>query len=206
MWTLIQQTSEALIKGVGELASMAAIPEGQRLMRELLELAAHASPDPSGSMNDMLELVNEDVSISLGWEAIHLIDSGVERFWTLLPLTASAEPSWRATAFLERVSRCYLFGFDAECVVMCRSVLDAEFEAQVPREYCEDKLGDKEGKYTLSDMILVAKDRAIISPEIATTAHNIRKLGNDAVHKWPESKKDAADVIRNTLQVLTALS
>lgn len=204
-WTLIQQTSEALIKGVGELASFSAIPEGQRLLRELVTLAAHAGPELSESTLAVLELVNEDVAISLGWEAMHLMRGGEERFWTLLSLTASVEPSWRTAAFLKRVSRCYLFSFDAECVVMCRSVLDAEFEAQVPREYCEDKFGCRRGKYTLEEKILVAEDRAIVSPEIATTAHEIRDLGNKAVHNWPALKKDAADVIGNTLQVLKAL-
>lgn len=206
MWALVQQASETLIKGVGKLASLDAIPQGQQQMRELLKLAAHTSSKPSDSINDTLELVNEYVSISLGWEAIGLMNSGVERFWTLLSLTATVEPSWRAAAFLKRVSRCYLFGFDAECVVMCRSVLDAEFEAQVPREYCEDKYGCRRGKYTLDEIIRIAEDKDIVSSEIAVMAHEIRDLGNKAVHDWPKSKRNAAEVIRDTLQVLTTLN
>ena len=39
-----------------------------------------------------------------------------------------------------------MFGFDAECIVMCRAVLDAEFKAHIPTDDCIQTLAAREGQ------------------------------------------------------------
>jgi len=177
------QAAEALVTGVKDLS-------GTDAMADLKELA-EASDFQQGKP---FELLNEHFCISLGWEAMDMLSKARSRFLDLLLLLRERALCDEARAFLQRVARCYLFGFDAECVVMCRSVLDLELGNAV----------DRQAGKSLCEKIKAAYDVGMISDTECKTAHDVRCQGNKAVHEDPGCD-DALTVVRSTVLVLDAL-
>jgi hypothetical protein len=116
------------------------------------------------------------------------------------------DPSKNAAKFLQRVSRCYVYGFDTECVVMCRSVLDAEFESEISADDCISALGGNfRNRYNLDDRISAAGKLNRVSFEACEHAHDVRRTGNNAVHVRADAKVDPLSVIKKTLSVIREL-
>jgi uncharacterized protein DUF4145 len=146
----------------------------------------------------------QDVAYSVfSREALGLADGAVARFWDLLTLMSQISTSGRTLAFLRRVSRCYLLGFDAECAIMCRGVLDAELESHIARDDVLDTADSS--NYSLDNRIVTAKRRKVISLEAAKKAHRIREVGNHSVHARPEQPKDVLRIIKDTIFVINEL-
>ena len=203
-WQRLQEMSDTLVKGVGELADI----DITECLRELLSPSAF-----EGRLEGVVELLVEHVDVTLSWEAMVMLHSGRERFVGLSLHLRPLDPSYRSRAFLKRVSRCYLFGFDAECVVMCRSVLESEFEAVIANNVCVGLLGmpdykERDGQplFQLYERITVAERTGRIDKVTADLAHRVRYAGRDAVHRWPKAKRDALDVVADTIRVLDALA
>ncbi len=111
----------------------------------------------------LLSLIHDEVVQDFFKYAIASVDGNVGRFWKLVQVAETMEPTPRTAAFLRSVSRCYLAGFDSECIVMCRSVLDAAFDAEIPRDECGDD-------YSLASKMDVACRSRRISYEAAKAA------------------------------------
>ena len=112
---------------------------------------------------------------------------------------------------MQRVARCYLFGFDSECVVMCRAVLDREFDAEIPGDdvvtWWKTTDRGKKGKpapLKLWGRIQTARHSGRLEDKDRDAADKMRDDGNKAVHRKPSSA-DALDCVRKTVQVLDAL-
>ena len=114
------KAAASLLGGVQDLAGV----DGIASLKELADVGDFQRGKP-------FELLDEHVCIDFGWQAMGMLDTARERFLDLLLLLRDRQPCERAKAFLHRVARCYLFGFDAECVVMCRAVLDSEFDESI---------------------------------------------------------------------------
>jgi hypothetical protein len=164
---------------------------------------------PDSPMGLPQELLNEHVCITFGWEAMGMLSTARERFWELLMFVKDRNPSPEAKAFLQRVARCYLFGFDAECVVMCRAVLDREFDAKISCNDVKTWWTTEKGKkgetapFNLWGRIQTAFHRRG-DEDNRDAADKVRNDGNDAVHQTP-SISNSLDYIRKTVQVLDAL-
>ncbi len=201
------KAADALAEGVQELAGVDGI-------EHLSELAKRTD----FQQGKAFELLKEHACIAFGWEAMGMLSTARERFLDLLFLLRDREPSCRAKDFLQRVARCYLFGFDAECVVMCRAALDREFDEKVVDDdqvsdwwawYKDTPDGKKyRGKKPpygkLWAKIQAAEHAKMIEQADREAADKVRKRGNDAVHKKPD-KGDALDAVQKTVQVLDAL-
>lgn len=202
------KSADSLVEGVQDLVGVDGI--------ECLMQLAQAADFQQGKFFELLE---EHVCITFGWEAMGMLDSARERFVNLLMLLRNRQPSTRAKDFLQRVARCYLFGFDAECVVMCRAVLDREFDDKIidddqVSEWWEFYKTTPEGeKYKgkrppygkLWAKIQAAEYAGMIKETDRKAANEVRNRGNDAVHKKPD-EGDAMETVRQTLQVLDALA
>lgn len=200
------KVADSLVKGVQELAGM----ECDTAFAELIESKRFLRGKP-------FELLAEHVCITFGWEALEMLGTAQERFFDLFSLLQDRRPCGFARAFLQRVARCYLFGFDAECVVMCRSVLDREFGEVIVDD---DQVSDwwrwyattAEAKYRgrrppygqLWAKIHAACHAGMISEADRDAADAVRIRGNEAVHRRPDSG-NAIEVVRHTVQVLDAL-
>jgi hypothetical protein len=196
------RAADTLVKGVQALS-------GVGVVDCLLDTFTALSPD--SSLAPPPDLLEEHVCITFGWEAMGMLCTARERFWELLMFVKERNPSPKAKAFLQRVARCYLFGFDAECVIMCRAVLDREFDAEIS---CDDVVTwwrttdkSKRGKhppFNLWERIQAAFHVRRIDAVNRDAADEVRDVGNKAVHQKP-AISNSLDYIRKTVQVLDAL-
>lgn len=199
--------ADSLVKGVQNLT-------GADGLGSFVEVASN----PASSMSKPYELLMEHVCITFGWEVMAILDTARERFTSLLFLLRDRKPCDKARVFLERVARCYLFGFDAECVVMCRATLDQEFGDQVVNDdqvsewwnwYRTTEKGKKHPSKRppygqLWAQILAAEYAKMITTDGQIAADAVRDAGNKGVHQKP-SRDDALERIGQTIKVLDAL-
>ena len=145
-------------------------------------------------------------------EALSLAEQ--DRIHDLQGVLGRIRTTGKTEKFLERVSRCFLFGFDLECLVMCRSVLESELEANISTDDCIAQLGlarrargEAEPLFDMGSRIIVARRLRRFSDEQADLAHDVRKKGNQAVHQmhW-RGKKEVLRTIANTIELIIALA
>jgi len=139
-------------------------------------------------------LVWEHLCIKVAEESIDSISHAAHRLFDLWRLVISASPCPASQQFLRRVSRCYVAGFDTECVILCRSVLDTTFRERKPEIF------------TLYKQIESVADDGDIPSDVREAAHRVRLCGKKAVHYEPNLQIDALDVIRDTLTVVEAIA
>lgn len=180
-------------------------PEEEKI-KLISELAKEHPPDPEDEESP-LKMVWERLSIDLAWEAIDRIKQGPQRILDLYLLALGTRPSPRVQQFLTRLGRCYSWGFEPECVMLCRSVIDAAFGDTVDNAMCE-KHPRESGKigFTLADKIRAAYEEGLIDRRTQKAAERIRLRGNQAVHRQPDLTKDVLGTVRDTLAVLEKLS
>jgi hypothetical protein len=210
-WSQQHGKSDSMMKGVDRVADamISGVAEPTRA-NTLWEVIGALLEECSG--HEMLVFAFEEIDIRFAREALGMVKDSHSRFLALLNLAVSLEASWRARAFLQRVSRCYLYGFNAECVVMCRSVLESEFEAEVPNDDCITALGDPVRRDRKNRPIFDFNDRTRaavilkrITAEVAQLSDDVREDGRDAVHRWPKAQTDPKIYIEKTLKVIAAL-
>jgi hypothetical protein len=153
-----------------------------------------------------LKLVWERFSIDLANESVEKITKGAKRIFDLYKLVLDTHPSKPTQQFLARISRCYIWGFEPECVILCRAVLDTAFKDAVTFEVYDNYVKkNNKNSGALENRINAAYETGIINREISDKAHTVRIRGNKAVHEQPDATKDAWGTVRNTLAVLEAL-
>lgn len=206
---LWNQAADALVKGTQELAGVDAVDCLRDIAVERKDGMRNQQQD--ATLNRALDLIDEHVYITFGWEAMGMLSTARERFWQLLMLLKHRQPSPHARNFLRRVARCYLFGFDSECVVMCRAVLDREFEAEIQSgdvlAWWKTTDKGKRGKpapMNLWGRIQAAHHSGRIGQDTQAAADEVRDDGNKAVHQKP-SIKDPLCYIQETVMVLDML-
>ena len=203
----INKISE-LIKRINDIANMD-IPSDERY-KLIRDLAKECPPDPQDDESP-LKLVWEKFMIDLSRDAIENIVEGASRIFQLYKLVLRSIPSPSTQQFLGRLSRCYIWGFDPECVILCRAVIDRGFYDFVPDDICEKHRKfhiDKKGVhyYTLAHRINASFQEGIIDKEIKQKAFTIKDRGDKAVHRQPGITKDVWGTIRDTVSVLEKIS
>jgi len=133
--------------------------------------------------------------------------TGIAQAITELALLETPEStSPRGRKFLSRIARTFISGLHAECIVMCRSAMEAELEAEISGDECISVLGRRmQANFNLIDRIAVASNLHRISERGRELADFVRRTANSAVHRDPESSTDIKDVIAATLRVLWEL-
>lgn len=176
--------------------------------KRALEEVFHQTPKPPQNEDSSLRLVWEKLAINISGDAISRIETGTNRMLQLHSLELQMRPAKPIQQFLTRLSRCYVWGFDPECIIMCRSVLDTAFREKVPDEMCGKALGTRinhQESFALSDRITVACKYTYISEEAKKLATQVRVRGNKAVHYQPDLSKQVWDTICDTFWVLQEL-
>lgn len=174
--------------------------------RVVLKLIAEEPPDPEDEASP-LRLVWERLFVDLAWDAVAKVDEGTRRIFKLYRLVLQTRPSLPTQKFLARLGRCYIWGFDSECVILCRAVLDTAFGDAVKGEICEKELGKKpQYDFTLHDRIQAAQKAGIIDRKTKELAIRVKERGVKAVHYQPDITTDVFGTIRDTLTVLEKLN
>ena len=132
--------------------------------------------------------------------ANHLVSSlhhRVARTQEIVWEAVIAELSPRVAGYLGRLGRCYVAGFDAEVVILCRSVLDVALR---------DALGDGvDAKMSMAGREKEAISRGLLTDEGAAAVQEVRLRGNAAVHEEPASTEIVRSTIDSTIRVLEEL-
>jgi hypothetical protein len=201
------RTAESMVRGAGELASGHSLPLDQAVA------GLHDGNNSQHKSDPAVVALSEALQYCLGRDAVEMVTTAEQRIWRLLLLTQQFQPSKRAAAFLRRVSRCYVYGFDPECAVMCRSVLQAAFDAEISDDHCQQVLGRAKGikrtnssPFDLADRIAVARKLGRISESSALKAAAIRAAGNVVIHEHPRACDDPFMLIADTMDVIAELT
>jgi len=160
-------------------------------------------PEKPDSETSPLRLVWERFVIDMSWEAIEKIREGALRIFKLYKLVLDSSPSESTQKFLSRLTRCYVWEFDPECIILCRAVVDTAFRDRVTDTICEKHFGkNNRYEFTLSNRIQAAYKEGIIDKEIRRKAFIVKTRGDKAVHYQPDLTKNVWETICHTLDVL----
>ncbi len=174
-------------------------PEEAR--RFFAQMSQEEVPAPDDERSP-LRPVWERLCIDVAREAISKGDEGVQRIFELYGLICHKKPSRETQRYLTRLGRCYVWGFDPECVILCRAVLDTAFREVVGDDLCEKHFGRRRSEFGLNDRIVAACKEGIIDEDTKELAHEVKVRGDKAVHYQPDVTKKVFDTIRDTLTVL----
>jgi hypothetical protein len=129
----------------------------------------------------------ENTEIHYAFELLEIL-AGIRRntfVFTTLPITGVAPPAVVAT--LRGATRAYLFNQPRSCISLCRALVEAALGSRIGRKEIADerRRTRRPDKGTLECLIDIAAagSRPLLSAESASRAHDIRKLGNDVLHK-----------------------
>lgn len=179
------------------------LDEKKRLVLELIR-EQPTDPEDEGSS---LRLVWERLFIDLAWDAVAKIDEGTRRIFKLYGLVLQTRTSLATQKFLARLGRCYVWGFDSECVILCRAVLDTAFRDAVKDKLCEKCLRKKpKYDFTLNDRIRAAQKAGFIDRKTKDLAIQVKERGVKAVHYQPDITADVFGTICDTLNILEKLN
>ncbi len=209
-WSEITQSAKRIADAIMKYAEDVV---GQETFAKLIDVLDVEEPDKKGNSDEVRYLVvMEALEETLSKRAIEAVAHARERIINLLQASKKVGISARARDFLHRVSRSYLFGFDPECIVMCRSALEAQFDAEISNDDCICVLkkplnaSDKgQPFFDLYDKIEVAGKLGRITPNIKSFAHKVRKAANVVVHQKPATPYEAITIVKYTVAVIMAL-
>jgi len=158
----------------------------------------------------LVDYIRELMTVQMFRKVIGQIDERVDRllslymwFWT----AGKIELFSTLNNFLQLVVRNYICGFDAECIILCRSAVEMTIEDRVTYDMCEKHLGPpKGGYYTLKSCLVVAKKEGLINDEIAKIAQGIKDRGNTVVHKDPKVTEKVFETINETIRFISVIT
>jgi hypothetical protein len=149
-------------------------------------------------------IVKDSVGLMLARDALDQLTGAGERCLRLLALVQGRGVSPRASEFIKHATRLYVWGFDVECIIMCRSVLEAALVARL-----DDILELDEPPPPLDELIRLAGEHDLLNglqkvqgekgwrAKRGTPlwqAQRVKWLGNHAIHEGPKFRGDEEDI------------
>ena len=135
-------------------------------------------------------------------QALEGVSAHLKRLKELSALDLEVCPDDRVQIYYQQASICYLHGLYDAVAILSRSVL--QFALEEAFQSRDALLPSSEGE-NLRKLVDWALACGVLSDELATISHNIRKNGNEAVHKGSCSQADARIRIKETAEVLKAI-
>lgn len=171
-----------------------------RLRPELVEPLTHWRPGDSPLRTahefSSYQIAYDRLEIELATQSVELLFGARKRLFKLLILLSDFAPTERALAYLDRVTRLYLWGFDAEVPILCRATLEAALEERVSENELSS-LGMKRGRFGFSvhQYIEAGVQLGILTVEGQALANDIRSSGNAAAHAAPGLSVDSFELV-----------
>ena len=137
-----------------------------------------------------------------------------ERMLKVMVLAQEHLVGYPASHFLRMVSQAFMFGRDEECVILCRSVLEAVFQDAVSDRLCDEHPREKNigrRNYGLADRLHAAAAAGLISSPAHPLAKKVKNRANDVLHsgrshKPQISESEAWELLKATVMIVTHLS
>jgi hypothetical protein len=191
----------------GEPIPKYAMPEAQ--VQELELLQKHASYEIKRRFSQRRDVRAGDVLRAiLDWQlaptVLELGPGVVKRALKLIDVAVGIDTGPPAAKFLNRVSRCYMFGFMPEAVVMCRAVMENEVKETFSRRKLTQPATER-GRSEMRSMLKALVLYGVLDEEHRKLAWQVWERGSKAAHLDPGQVKDALETIRYTVAVLNKL-
>jgi hypothetical protein len=192
---VVVRVAEAIVTLLRETLSGLADAEYAELWRDL-----HTRLDE----RDLAEDVRFALQADLARQIIDT-DGMASRCMKLLTVIARAKPPENVVRFLRRVSRCYVFGFSPECMVMCRAGFENALNARYQMEETPYP-SDAEGRQTMRLRVQGAVDRGWLDAQLAQEAFQVVwGRGNKAAHGDPDAVGTPFEAIQLTMRSIEEL-
>jgi hypothetical protein len=195
---LVDSIARAVIRGSAELVRPSATTQGGSAV-DWKTIASIAAPESKG-----YPLVRERIEIEVAREFSLGTMGMAERCLDLTRILAAAQPNESVMRFLRRLSKCYIAGFQPECVVLCRAVLANAVTETFGRKKVPEP-ADSGGNSTMKMKVDAAHRFGWLSKNAADEAMMIWRRGSKAIHDDPEATRDVRATIAATTSVLTKL-
>lgn len=153
------------------------------------------------------EATSESLDANYAKEVVQGLEDIVRRATLLDPHSVRSEaigdPDVRM--YFVEAHRCFLYGFLAACAVMCRALLEREFNDRVKLDSAELARCREQKKSEFRCRV----EKSGLSDSLQAAALRVRAIGNIAAHKYSEfqdlPEDEIAEALSLTLDVLAAL-
>jgi len=162
-----------------------------------------------GANDDLFRYAEEHLEVHLAENIVEKLRNGADRLMSLeMKLSVIEKLNLNKTAinFLQLVVRSYIWGFNTECIIFCRSAVETVMRNKVTYEMCEKSLRKRSGYYKLADRIAVAKKEGLISDEICKIARDITQRGNKVLHDDPNLTENVEQTIWDTVRIISIVT
>ena len=226
---VIQQV-EAEIEGyLKSLPEQPPLEEFRQACRVLLRASRTLVQGEAGPMIGRKDLLSHFDARFLGllfqfdlaYDIIVELPKAAARARQLLECAAEVEPGRAAQEYLSRVARCFTWGYEAETLILSRSVIEQIVKDAVP---CVDVFDvfswkddafrpDRQEKLRKRDPFLVTFGDRIqagvvlkkLTPDEAKLAMEIWDKGSDAVHSSPDPTVDLMTIVKGLTRLIGKL-
>ena len=194
----ILRTTGTIAAAVLQIARELVVKGGYDAHQSWESLRIFLAPGPGG------DLVREEMRIALARELLPDTELMAWRAITITKKVLAREPNSSVLRFMRRLTRCYIAGFEPECVMCCRAVLEnavnevVEALALVPAR--------QDGAVVTMRMRLDALKKARrLTTTTRKTAWDLWLRGSKVVHNDPKVAGMVEETIDWTLSVLDDL-
>ena len=161
-------------------------------------LSARAADGRGSGVRD--KLISDTFALDLAKEMAPILEKAPNRAVDLAKLIPAASPEKPTRDFLRLVSRCYIWGFDTECIILCRGAFENALSDKYERQGRKGQM-----PHEMNKRIWFAEKSGWLDKESARDAEAVWCRGNKAVHSEPSRKVDVRDTVEKTLAVIGRL-
>jgi hypothetical protein len=226
---VIQHFEEEIEEYLESLPQRPAIDEFRETCRSLFRASqelVQRHPEARSFTKQLFSTFDEQLlkvlfQFELAYDAISELPEAAERIQKLLEFTVEVAPGPAAQRYLARVARCFTWGYEAETLILCRSVLEQVLDEATPDADVFTAFTWKPGAFppdrreklakrdpillAIGDRIYAACVMGKLTEEEVEFAKIIRDRGDKAVHDAPGFGADTASTVRTLTQLIGKL-
>lgn len=226
---VIEHFEEDIEEYLESLAQRPAIDEFRETCRSLFRASqdlVQSHPEARSFTKQLFSTFDEQLlkvlfQFELAYDATSELPEAAERIRTLLEFAVEVAPGPVAQRYLARVARCFTWGYEAETLILCRSVLEQILVDEVPDadvisafDWKDEAFPPDRRKvlakrdpffFAMGDRIHAARVMGKLTEEEVQSAKIIRDRGDKALHDPPSSGVDVAGTVRALTQLIGKL-
>lgn len=133
-------------------------------------------PDPVGEA--------DSIEAALAEEILDQLPKAVDRACTLDGMNLGRIPVEHLKRYFEEAHRCYLFGFNIACAVLCRAIVDTALQNVIdPQKLIKSRLKSLKSQDSyIAEMAIEAARGGILTDDRPECVIAVRDAGNAAIH------------------------
>lgn len=157
-------------------------------------------PDPVGEA--------DSIEAALAEEILGKLPKAVDRASDLDGMNLGRIPVEHLKRYFEEAHRCYLFGFNIACAVLCRAIVDTALQNVVdPQKLIKSRLKPQDSY--IEEMAIEAGRGGILTDDRPECVIAVRDAGNTAIHGYPEFERTwlprLGEIVDHTRKILLDL-